>query len=72
MATPASNMSNLWVKKCNVDVKPGKTIRDALFWSGGAHTNYVSAALVRYIMGATCVGTAAAIADYLMAETAGS
>ena len=63
IATPANNMSSQWT---SVPVGNGKTIRGCMLASSGAHTNYVSSALTKYIMGDTCVGTAAAIAEYLL------
>lgn len=66
VATPASNMSSKWTSVASIPVSSGKTIRGCMLVSGGAHTNYVSQALARYIMGATCVGTTAAIANYLL------
>jgi hypothetical protein len=66
VATPASNMSSQWTSVSSIPVGNGKTIRGCMLASGGAHTNYVSSALDRYIMGETCVGTAAASAVYLL------
>lgn len=66
VATAASNMSNGWTKCCDIPVTGMKNIRGAMIASGGAHTNYVSNALARYVMGATCVGTAASIGEYLI------
>ena len=65
VATPASNMSASWKKVGNVAVKGTKKIRDCMRASGGAHTKYVSSALTRYLMGATCVGTMAGVVSFL-------
>ncbi len=65
VATQA-NMSSQWTSIASIPVGSGKTIRGCMLASGGAHTNYVSSALARYIMGDTCIGTAAAIAEYLL------
>ena len=65
VATPASSMSASWKRVGDVSVKGVKTIRGCMRSSGGAHTKYVSKALARYLMGATCVGTSADIVQYL-------
>jgi hypothetical protein len=64
VATPASHMSPQWSSVVSIPVGSKKTIRGCLLASGGAHTNYVSSTLGRYLMGQTCIGTAAAVADY--------
>ena len=66
VATVASNMSSQWKKRSDIPVAGTKTIRGAMQASHGAATNYVSSALARYVMGDTCVGTAAKIAHYLL------
>lgn len=66
IATLVSDMSSQWTGVASIPVGSGKTIRGCMLVSHGAHTNYVSSALARYVMGDTCVGTAAAIAQYLM------
>lgn len=66
VATPASNMSKHWSKITTLPVRGSKTIRGCMQVSMGAATNYVSNALTRYVMGATCVGTAARIGEYLL------
>lgn len=66
VATPASNMSSQWSCIAQIPVGNEKTIRGCMLASGGAHTKYVSSALGRYLMGQTCVGTMAAVAEYLI------
>ena len=66
VATAASDMGPKWSLVSSLPVRSNKTIRGCMQASGGAHTNYVSSALARYIMGDTCVGTAAAIGQYLV------
>ncbi len=66
VATPASNMGPQWTSVASIPIGNGKTIRGCMSASGGAHTNYVSSPLARYIMGDTCIGTMAAVAEYLL------
>lgn len=66
VVTDAAHMSSNWKKVADVPVKGTKTVRDALRASGGAASTYVSSALARYVMGDTCVGTAAKVAEYLL------
>ena len=69
VATAASNMSSLWSKVRDIPVATNdKTIRGCMKASHGAATNYVSSALTRYLMGVTCVGTAAKIGAYLISK----
>ncbi|CAF3426981.1 unnamed protein product [Rotaria socialis] len=66
LAIPVNNLHPPWTSVRRNPVGKDKTIRDCLFVSGGAHTNYVSSELVRYIMGQTCVRTMVAISEYLI------
>ncbi|CAF1514693.1 unnamed protein product [Rotaria magnacalcarata] len=66
LAIPVSNLNPPWTSVRRIPVGKDKTIRGCFLMSGGAHTNDVSSELARYIMGETCVGAMAAIAEYLI------
>ena len=65
VVTSTKNMGPKWTKKKDIPINRKANIRQCLQVTSGASTNYISNGTVRYIVGLTCLGSTAAIADFL-------